>query len=334
MTTPVFILGRADVEMVVIEELLRDNGFPVFQGVVRGKAANVKNAYHLEAVRPKEGTNDSLLSLLKKEDAEVVFIECDSESIRRRVEQTHHTHLQIDHHHPGDFGFDTDPMWYLSGSSLGQVLEYLVWHTDAPLTEFEWHPVNPEDLEQDDGCGITFDLVNVEWQIHRIRNGQREYAIIPEYYRWVAAADHCLASAYQGMCPGVDPEALQEWRLRTRAARKGMEVEDLRAVIESTRSKLRLLEEDGIADLTVYPKGTLPEAPEAAAQEHLAILTSNDSYQRQYRKLSLVGSIAPDRIQTWMDHQTSLGREVYGNPTRGYAGAIIHDRHQGETFIP
>lgn len=334
MTTPVFILGRADVEMVAISDLLLENHFPVFQGIVRGKPANVKSAYHLEAVRPKEGCDESLLSLLKKEDAEVVFIECDSESIRRRVEQTQHHYIQIDHHHPGDFGFETDPMWYLSGSSIGQVLEYLVHHTDAALAEFEWVTVPEDELDGWEEPGITFNLTQQEWQIQRFRNGSWERAPVPERYRLVAAADHCLASAYQGMCPGVDPVTLREWRLQTRAVRKEMSTDELRAIIDRTREKLRLLAQDGVADLTVYPKGTLPEAPEAAAQEQLAILTSNDSYQGQYRKLSLVGSIAPERIQRWMDHQKSLNREVYGNPTRGYAGAIIHDDYQEEAFIP
>ena len=35
--------------------------------------------------------------------------------------------------------------------------------------------------------------------------------------RLVAAADHCLAAAYRGACPDVDPDALMRWRAETRA---------------------------------------------------------------------------------------------------------------------
>jgi len=33
-----------------------------------------------------------------------------------------------------------------------------------------------------------------------------------EEARIVAAADHCPAAAYRGLCPGVDPQALRLWR--------------------------------------------------------------------------------------------------------------------------
>jgi hypothetical protein len=36
---------------------------------------------------------------------------------------------------------------------------------------------------------------------------------IPQRYVLAAAADHCLAAAYRGECPGVDPDALMRWRV-------------------------------------------------------------------------------------------------------------------------
>ena len=51
---------------------------------------------------------------------------------------------------------------------------------------------------------------------------------IKEYSPPSAAADHCLGAAYQGLCPGVDPDELMQWRVESRAKFQDREV--LRAV--------------------------------------------------------------------------------------------------------
>jgi hypothetical protein len=43
---------------------------------------------------------------------------------------------------------------------------------------------------------------------------------IPTDLVLAAAADHCLAAAYAGQCPGVDPISLGEWRIDCRAAQR------------------------------------------------------------------------------------------------------------------
>lgn len=48
-------------------------------------------------------------------------------------------------------------------------------------------------------------------------SGSWRYRIIPAEYVLCAAADHCLAAAYRGKCPGVDPDALMRWRAASRA---------------------------------------------------------------------------------------------------------------------
>src|SRR5690606_4181877 len=37
----------------------------------------------------------------------------------------------------------------------------------------------------------------------------------PDSPVFAAAADHCLAAAYRGECPGIDPNALMRWRVET-----------------------------------------------------------------------------------------------------------------------
>src|SRR5690606_22285652 len=56
---------------------------------------------------------------------------------------------------------------------------------------------------------------------------QSDYRVIPQSYVFAAAADHCLAAAYRGECPGVDPDALMRWRVAVRAAHQGRPVDEL-----------------------------------------------------------------------------------------------------------
>ncbi len=62
---------------------------------------------------------------------------------------------------------------------------------------------------------------------------------LPEDIVIAAAADHCLAAAYRGECPGVDPEKLLKWRVETRARHQGRAVEDILADVERAREALR-----------------------------------------------------------------------------------------------
>jgi len=52
-------------------------------------------------------------------------------------------------------------------------------------------------------------------------HGCEEWMIIPRHIVHAAAADHCLAAAYRGECPGVDPDDLMRWRVATRARHQG-----------------------------------------------------------------------------------------------------------------
>src|SRR5690606_24913959 len=64
-------------------------------------------------------------------------------------------------------------------------------------------------------------------------------ALIPSPLILAAAADHCLAAAYAGECPGVDPDALMVWRAETRAAFQGRSPDDILADVERARQALR-----------------------------------------------------------------------------------------------
>ena len=144
--------------------------------------------------------------------------------------------------------------------------------------------------------------------------------------RMVAAADHCLSAAYRGLCPGVDPGALMRWRLDYRARVLGVSAANLLSAIEYTRARLREMAVDGIADLTREPRGTLPEAPEAAAREGLAVIARVAG--QGATKTVFMGHASPARIAAWMEAERRCGKTVYGDPDRGFAGSYREQREE------
>src|SRR5690606_35947049 len=109
--------------------------------------------------------------------------------------------IRIDHHRPGDPGYGRSPEEFLPASSIGQV-----WASLLRLRNDGW------DSPLYSGTGSVY------WNDRRWY-GDTPYGQVdvPEALLLVAAADHCLAAAYRGECPGVDPDKLMQWRVETRA---------------------------------------------------------------------------------------------------------------------
>lgn len=142
--------------------------------------------------------------------------------------------------------------------------------------------------------------------------------------RIIAAADHCLARAYRGECPGVDPGELADWRERSRAARFGLTHEEIQMRIRIAASALERAERIRIGDELVawFPdKGIAPyELSEASARRGvpIAYITHLDPERGPYRAKSGILNAMPDTVRAWM-RDCQLER-VYGSPLRGYAG--------------
>lgn len=105
----------------------------------------------------------------------------------------------------------------------------------------------------------------------------------------IAAADHCLAAAYRGECPGVDPDHLMAWRVKTRAAFQGRTVAELEADIEcaclvGTLAKARGCE---VRDLK-------PDAARPAERFALAIKAGDTPETNQ------VSDIVAEWIEEWL----------------------------------
>lgn len=156
--------------------------------------------------------------------------------------------------------------------------------------------------------------------------GSVDAIVIPDRFVLCAAADHCLAAAYRGQCPGVDPTALMVWRAKTRAAFQGRSPEDVLADVELAREALREAPTIELAGVSVSDlRGrSIPELPEAAAREGMAFLASVADRDGR-RKVVLGGYTTPETVRAFLDQWAPTRGlvDVYGDPARGFAGGYL-----------
>ncbi|HEX7091788.1 MAG TPA: hypothetical protein VF192_16735, partial [Longimicrobiales bacterium] len=150
---------------------------------------------------------------------------------------------------------------------------------------------------------------------------------IPDIVVLAAAADHCLAAAYRGECPGVDPDELMHWRVAVRAAHQGRPVAELLEDVEQACERLRaapvvaLGERLAARDL----RGEhVPELPEAAVREGMAYLAT--VADRGGRRKIVLGGHAPAEmvrafLESWAPREGLV--DLYGDPARGFAGGYV-----------
>ena len=150
-------------------------------------------------------------------------------------------------------------------------------------------------------------------------------------HRLIAAADHCLAAAYANRCPGVDPSALAQWRAASRAKYQRRPVEKVLADIAA--AKPVVASAPTVPDLPgrvrdLRQHGFIPEAPEAAAQMQVPILTRLKARGGRI-KITLL-SATPQQCRAWpqwaADHH--LVDTYGGDPARGFAGGYIPNEEQ------
>lgn len=169
------VLGADDPEMRAIEAVCLAADVRVEYAERAGRRVSPGEAYMADA--PLAGPG-------------VLWVECDREGGS--------SSLRADHHRPGDPGFGLAPSEFWRASSLGQVCA-AVW---PQLRERKRGTVElPEAFPEDDPRAAV-ECVSVVVE-----------SLTPWALTYIAAADHCLAAALQGQCPGVDPDALLDWRL-------------------------------------------------------------------------------------------------------------------------
>ena len=143
-----------------------------------------------------------------------------------------------------------------------------------------------------------------------------------ETQKLLAAADHCLTAAYQGRCPGVDPTELLFMRASWRAKVSGRSLTDVvDGILHAARQVCRSYDSEYGESLFLDPTDMPPDLPEGSAFAGRPV---------RYRELFPGGELkemlkgaSPEHIERFMAAHRAQGREVYGNPHRGYAGAYL-----------
>lgn len=151
--------------------------------------------------------------------------------------------------------------------------------------------------------------------------------------RLLAASDHCLTAAYQGECPGVDPDELLFLRASWRAKMSGRSLSDVVAGILDAARRVRAHHDSEFGESRFLDPTEMPlDLAEGAAYAGLPV---------RYRELLPEGVLkemfkggTPDTVQAFMAEHHAAGRPVYGNPYRGYAGAYWPGRRAPGTPSP
>lgn len=137
-----------------------------------------------------------------------------------------------------------------------------------------------------------------------------------------AAADHCLTAAYQGMCPGVDPEALlvhrAAWKACTMGTGTGAAVDLIMKA--SSIAKDSFDERLGHAFFD-NRDNRIPLLAEGAAHAGVPLVYIERS--RDGRLKEMGKGFCHDETERLIGKWVSMGRRAYGNPHRGYAGSYI-----------
>ena len=182
-----------------------------------------------------------------------------------------------------------------------------------------------------------------------------------------AAADHCLGAAYRGECPGVDPADLRAFRVAERAAFQGRTVEEVESDITATLAAMEAAPrivvrtytcarhrigpeyagypciselEDGCPDddcigfvfrdmRSDTPWAELPEAATIADVAYIAGPFVDPKRPDSPAKFTCSGSAL--HVRAFMEHfAPDNGLEnVYGDPSRGFAGAYAPTSERG-----
>lgn len=193
-TSTFWILGAADAEMTAIETLLREceQGHNVYHATRDGRV-----------VRPGESATGA--HRLLRDGALGDAWEADlGEPVAIEVAGPWGTPA-IDHHDDAERA-SWGPERFLQASSLGQVIERLAQMGALPTS---WGGDFLESIGARDEADGTF--IDSPGGVAVVSAGC--FRVIPQALVFEAAADHCLAAAFAGACPSIDPaEGGNFWR--------------------------------------------------------------------------------------------------------------------------
>ena len=138
--------------------------------------------------------------------------------------------------------------------------------------------------------------------------------------RIIAAADHCLAHAYQGRCPGVTPAELSAWRIRSRATARGLSEAELVSQIATATEALRQAPTIVVEGMQVaWFDNVPPEVSEASAR--VGVPFAFIRKESDGRVKSGIRSAPARVVEAWI--RTCGLKGIYGDPQRGFAGGYF-----------
>lgn len=138
--------------------------------------------------------------------------------------------------------------------------------------------------------------------------------------RVIAAADHCLMSAYQGCCPGISPEELAAFRLESRSRARGLTPEELTRQIDEATSLLQSAERITLAgEQVAFIMEPPNEVGEASARLGVPYVYVRRQDAQQFK--AGIRSAPHHLVQAWLS-DCGLAR-CYGDPARGFAGGYF-----------
>ena len=138
--------------------------------------------------------------------------------------------------------------------------------------------------------------------------------------RLLAASDHCLTAAYQGRCPGVDPHELLFLRASWKAFISQRSLTDVMDGILDAAARVRRHRDGETGEARFLdPTQVPPDLPEGAAYAGVPVRYRAWLPDGQVKEMFKGGT--PEAVEAFLAAHRAAGREVYGNPWRGYAGA-------------
>lgn len=261
-----FILGAADPEMNAIFSGLVALSKNVQFAEIDGVRVHAGNAYKADTLRVPEGYM-------------VVTVECAVAGTASEV--------RIDHHQEGDAGYGLPADRYFDGSSIGQLINFLVMEGESRQV-----------VEAAFG-GMSF-------------------------IKLVAASDHCPAHALKGKCPGVSAEDVLQFRAENKATflKKDVAVivTELKEAAMYVASMPRITVGEwrfvnAIGDQVDH----FPDALMALDLAGVYQMADRDGRIKQ----GIIGCTTPEMVTAWMAAQEGVLVDVYGDPVRGYAGGYL-----------
>lgn len=300
MIKRVFVLGAKDPEMNRIETILEENKQDYVYASIDGKRCHPGNSYSANNVLSAD---------------EIIFIECSS--INNYGENTKKVYL--DHHKKGDYGYDLDYRFFLSASSLGQLIKYLIENNIYKSKTRDFYVRKSMQ-------GFMFFRDENSWYF---KKSEREYVKIKEIDVLIAAADHSLSEAYKGLCVGVDKNKLIKERLREIAEPLNNDIDLVKKTMNKHLNHFKSHSLD-IFDLRHLELGTgysvdyLCLRDLAISYNQPIVVKTRDSEDSPERVMFL--ALRTDQAEKILSEKKYNGMEIskiFGVPNRGYVGGIL-----------